>query len=79
MNIRNIDLNLLHVFVTVYDCKSITLAAKKLYLSQPAVSNAITRLNITLDMVLLSKTIELSYLPVKLTPYTSTSNVVFKK
>jgi DNA-binding transcriptional LysR family regulator len=55
MNIRNIDLNLLHVFVTVYDCKSITLAAKQLHLSQPAVSNAITRLNNALDMVLFIK------------------------
>ncbi|MCK9621612.1 MAG: LysR family transcriptional regulator [Methylobacter sp.] len=55
MNIRNIDLNLLHVFVTVYDCKSITLAAKQLHLSQPAVSNAITRLNSTLNMTLFVK------------------------
>ncbi|MDD5410310.1 MAG: LysR family transcriptional regulator [Methylobacter sp.] len=55
MNIRNIDLNLLHVFVTVYDCKSITLAAKQLHLSQPAVSNAITRLNNALNMTLFVK------------------------
>jgi DNA-binding transcriptional LysR family regulator len=55
MNIRNIDLNLLHVFVTVYDCKSITLAAKKLHLSQPAISNAITRLNSALGMTLFVK------------------------
>lgn len=55
MNIRNIDLNLLHVFVTVYDCKSITLAAKQLHLSQPAVSNAIKRLNSALDMTLFVK------------------------
>jgi DNA-binding transcriptional LysR family regulator len=55
MNIRNIDLNLLHVFVTVYDCKSITLAATQLHLSQPAVSNAITRLNNALNMTLFVK------------------------
>lgn len=55
MNIRNLDLNLLHVFITVYDCKSITIAAKQLHLSQPAVSNAITRLNHTLGMVLFVK------------------------
>ena len=55
MNIRNIDLNLLHIFVTVYDCKSITLAAKQLHLSQPAVSNAIARLNNSLNMTLFVK------------------------
>jgi len=55
MNIRNLDLNLLHVFVTVYECKSITLAAKQLYLSQPAVSNAIARLNNALNMTLFVK------------------------
>ena len=55
MNIRNLDLNLLHVFVTVYDCKSITLAAKQLHLSQPAVSNAINRLNSALNMTLFVK------------------------
>lgn len=55
MNIRNIDFNLLHIFVTVYDCKSITLAAKQLHLSQPAVSNAITRLNNSLNMTLFVK------------------------
>ncbi|HEY8160562.1 MAG TPA: LysR family transcriptional regulator [Methylobacter sp.] len=55
MNIRNLDLNLLHVFVTVYDCRSITIAAKQLHLSQPAVSNAITRLNNTLGIALFVK------------------------
>ncbi len=55
MNIRNIDLNLLHVFVIVYECKSVTLAAKQLYLSQSAVSNAIARLNSTLNMILFVK------------------------
>jgi len=55
MKIRNIDLNLLHIFVTVYECKSITLAAKQLHLSQPAVSNAIRRLNSVLNMTLFVK------------------------
>ncbi|PKM13220.1 MAG: hypothetical protein CVV13_02255 [Gammaproteobacteria bacterium HGW-Gammaproteobacteria-3] len=55
MNIRNIDLNLLHIFVVVYDCKSITLAAQQLHLTQSAVSNAITRLNNTLELKLFIK------------------------
>ncbi len=55
MNIRNIDLNLLHVFVTVYKFKSITLAAEELHLSQPAVSNAIKRLNSVLKTTLFIK------------------------
>lgn len=55
MDIRNIDLNLLHIFVVVYECRSITKAAKQLHLSQPAVSNAITRLNNTLKLTLFIK------------------------
>ena len=52
MNIRNINLNLLYVFIIVYECKSITLAAEQLNLSQPAVSNALTRLKQTLNHTL---------------------------
>lgn len=55
MNIRNIDLNLLHIFVVVYECRSITKAAKQLHLSQPAVSNAVTRLNNRLNLTLFVK------------------------
>ena len=44
MNLRNIDLNLLHIFDIVYADNSITIAAEKLSLSQPAVSNALNRL-----------------------------------
>lgn len=55
MKIRNIDLNLLHIFVTVYEYKSVTLAAKHLHLTQPAVSNAIRRLNHVLNMTLFVK------------------------
>lgn len=44
MNLRNIDLNLLLVFNTVYAERSMTLAAKKLGMTQPAVSNALARL-----------------------------------
>ena len=52
MNIRNIDLNLLYIFMIVYESKSITHAAKKLHLSQPAVSNALTRLKTALNQIL---------------------------
>lgn len=44
MNIRELDLNLLLVFNAIYVEKSISGAAKKLGLTQPAVSNALRRL-----------------------------------
>jgi DNA-binding transcriptional LysR family regulator len=43
-NIRDVDLNLLVVFDTVYATGSISRAARQLSLTQPAVSNAISRL-----------------------------------
>lgn len=44
MNLRSLDLNLLVIFDAVYDERSISKAAVKLNLSQPAVSNALGRL-----------------------------------
>lgn len=44
MNLRNVDLNLLIVFETVFATGNISHAAQQLSLSQPAVSNALTRL-----------------------------------
>ncbi|WP_394841440.1 LysR family transcriptional regulator [Pendulispora brunnea] len=41
---RNLDLNLLRVFVAVADCESVTAAAGRLYLTQPAISAALRRL-----------------------------------
>jgi LysR family transcriptional activator of mexEF-oprN operon len=41
---RDLDLNLLRVFVVVAEQKSVTLAAARLYLTQPAVSAALRRL-----------------------------------
>lgn len=49
MNLRKLDLNLLLVFDAVYGERSITKAANKLALSQPAVSNALNRLRNQLD------------------------------
>jgi DNA-binding transcriptional LysR family regulator len=49
MNFRNLDLNLLRVFEAVHSENSITLAAEKLGLTQPAVSNALNRLRQHLD------------------------------
>lgn len=49
MNLRKLDLNLLLVFDAVYGERSITQAAAKLALSQPAVSNALNRLRNQLD------------------------------
>jgi len=44
VNLRALDLNLLLVFDAVYSERSISRAARKLNLSQPAVSNALARL-----------------------------------
>ncbi|MDT8407086.1 MAG: LysR family transcriptional regulator [Methylococcales bacterium] len=52
MHIRNLDLNLLRSFLVVYEQQSITKAAQKLNLSQPAVSNAMIRLGKTLGLTL---------------------------
>lgn len=44
MNIKNFDLNLLRVFVAVYEQRSVSRAAHVIGLSQPAMSNALLRL-----------------------------------
>ncbi len=49
MNLRNLDLNLLLIFEAIYSERSITKAAEKLALSQPAVSNALNRLRTHLN------------------------------
>lgn len=49
MNMRDIDLNLLVVFEAIYSAGSISRAADKLDLSQPALSNALARLRKQLD------------------------------
>jgi LysR family transcriptional activator of mexEF-oprN operon len=41
---RDLDLNLLRVFAVVAECQSVTQAAARLYLTQPAVSAALRRL-----------------------------------
>ena len=48
VNIRDFDLNLLHVFAAVHAARSVSRAAEGLGLSQPAVSNALTRLRLAL-------------------------------
>lgn len=48
MNIRDLDLNLLHVFSAVHAARSVSRAADALGLSQPAVSHALTRLRLAL-------------------------------
>ena len=44
MNVRDVDLNLLRVFDAVLHERSVTAAAARLGLTQPAVSNALARL-----------------------------------
>lgn len=55
MNLKNsffIDLNLYNVFYTVYKCGSFSKAAEKLYVTQPAVSYSIKKLEEILGIVL---------------------------
>lgn len=47
--IRNLDLNLLVVFESIYTAGNITHAAKSLGLSQPTISNALSRLRTSMD------------------------------
>jgi DNA-binding transcriptional LysR family regulator len=49
LNLRSIDLNLLNVFDVVYSEGNLGSAAKRLAMSQPAVSNALTRLRAMAD------------------------------
>ena len=49
MNYNEIDLNLIKIFCTVYENKSILSASKKLYISQPAITNSIKRLETFLE------------------------------
>ncbi|HEX6363443.1 MAG TPA: LysR family transcriptional regulator [Albitalea sp.] len=48
MHIRDLDLNLLHVFQAVHAARNVSRAAQALGLSQPAVSHALTRLRLVL-------------------------------
>ncbi len=54
--VPDFDLNLLRIAVAIYDEHSITLAAKKLHMSQPAVSSALNKLRAAFDDPLFVKT-----------------------
>ena len=56
MNLQTIDLNLLLVFEALMAERNVTRAAKRLGLSQPAMSNALTRLRRTFDDQLFLRT-----------------------
>jgi LysR family transcriptional regulator, transcriptional activator for leuABCD operon len=49
LNLRRLDLNLLTVFEAVYEERSQQKASERLFMSQPAISNAISRLRALLD------------------------------
>ena len=51
-----VNLELYRVFYTVAKCGSLTKAAEELYISQPAVSQAIKQLENSIDMVLFIRT-----------------------
>ena len=44
MNFRRVDLNLLAVFHAIFETRSVTLAAERFGITQPAMSNALARL-----------------------------------
>ena len=46
---RNVDLNLARIFVAIYETRSLTASAARLYVTQPAVSQALGRLRRELD------------------------------
>src|SRR5689334_18748637 len=52
---RDLDLNLLRVFAVVADTGSVTEAAKRLYLTQPAVSAALRRLTTAVGVPLFAR------------------------
>src|SRR5262245_42782204 len=52
---RDLDLNLLRVFVVVADAGSVTAAAARLYLTQPAVSAALKRLSVAVRAPLFTR------------------------
>src|SRR5438105_12975031 len=52
---RDLDLNLLRVFAVVADAGSVTEAAKRLYLTQPAVSAALRRLTTAVGVPLFAR------------------------
>lgn len=52
---RDLDLNLLRVFAVVAECGSVTEAASRLYLTQPAVSAALRRLTTTIGVPLFTR------------------------
>jgi LysR family transcriptional activator of mexEF-oprN operon len=52
---RDLDLNLLRVFVVVAEAQSVTAAAQQLYLTQPAISAAIRRLTSTVGEPLFAR------------------------
>lgn len=58
MNLQAIDLNLLLVFEALMDERNVTRAARRVGLSQPAMSNALGRLRRTFDDPLLARTPE---------------------
>ena len=56
MNLQSIDLNLLVAFEALMEERNVTRAARRVGLSQPAMSNALTRLRRTFDDPLLVRT-----------------------
>ena len=49
MSLHNVDLNLFVVFDAIYQQRNLTRASEVLFMSQPAVSNALARLRESLN------------------------------
>ena len=46
----HIDLNLIRTFITLYEARSVTLAAERLFVTQPSVSYGLARLRELFDV-----------------------------
>ena len=57
-SVRNIDLNLLTIFDAILTEGSLTRASKKLFMSQPAMSNALSRLRTALGDPIFIRTVQ---------------------
>ena len=66
-DLRRVDLNLLIVFETLMHERSVTRAAEKLFLGQPAISAALSRLRNLFDDPLFA--VSYTHLTLPTTPY----------
>ena len=60
-NLRAVDLNLLRVFLAMWDARSLTAAGARLDLTQPAANHALGRLRLPFDALVRSRVLRHGY------------------